>query len=114
VTDWGASQEEEVPIWGMGRRETHRWRRAMVALLGWTWTPVRSRRKGRSRSRRGRRAARWRGEAHRWFSCDGEPSKEDGTGEALAMDEELSVGYFGLAAADGSWVTPSLRRVLSA
>jgi hypothetical protein len=58
--------------------------------------------------------ARWRGKAHRRFSWVEEPPEEAGTGEALEADKELGVGYFGLAAADGSRVTPSLRRVLSA
>jgi hypothetical protein len=39
---------------------------------------------------------------------------EAGIGEALAVDEELGIGYFGFTAADGSRATPSLRRVLSA
>jgi hypothetical protein len=75
---------------------------------------VRGRRKGQSQSWRGRRATRWRDEAHRWFSWAGEPPEEAGTGEVLVVDEELGVGYFGLAVADGSRATPSLRRVLSA
>jgi hypothetical protein len=41
-------------------------------------------------------------------------AEEASTGEALTADEELDIGYFGLTAADGSRVTPSLRRVLSA
>jgi hypothetical protein len=39
---------------------------------------------------------------------------EAGIREALAVDKELGVGYFGFTAADGSKATPNLRRVLSA
>jgi hypothetical protein len=42
---WGAvgklAHEERVPIWGMGRREAHRWWRVTAAHLGRRWTPVR-------------------------------------------------------------------------
>jgi hypothetical protein len=39
---------------------------------------------------------------------------EAGIGEALAVDKELDVGYFGFTADDGLRATPNLRRVLSA
>jgi hypothetical protein len=36
---WGGElAHEEVLIWGMGRREAHRWQLVMVVLLGWRWT----------------------------------------------------------------------------
>jgi hypothetical protein len=86
------THEEEVLIWGMGRREAHRRWWATVAFLEWRWTPVRGWRKGRSQSWRGRWAARWWGKALWRFSSAGEPSEEAGTREVLTTDEELGVG----------------------
>jgi hypothetical protein len=115
---WGAveelAQEEGVPIWGTRRWEAHRWQRTAVACLQWRWMLVRGRRRGQSRSRRGRWAARWRGEARRWFWWAGELPEEAGTGAALMADEELSIGYFSLVMADDSRETHPLRMALGA
>jgi hypothetical protein len=81
---WGGA-----PIWGMGRREVHRWWRATAARLGRRWTPVRE-----SPSGLGGRLGSLGGAPHRRGSS-GDVSRaggrpvEVGTGEVTTVEEEV-------------------------